>query len=131
LKNEENIGLTKLENWKVFAIKTMRQIYLVSEVVSSISREKNVWGYGAAGRATMWVNACKMNYLGAMVDSSPLRVGKLMPGTHTPIVYPEALKMHPPDYIIVTAWNYFDIIRAKEWYKEYGSFQFQNRVLPE
>jgi SAM-dependent methyltransferase len=118
LKNEATAGLTTIENWKIFASKTMRQIYLVSEVVSSLANEKHVWGYGAAGRATMWVNACKMKYLGAMVDSSPLRVGKLMPGTHTPIVYPEALKVNPPDYILVTAWNYFDIIRGKEaWYK--------------
>ena len=77
-----------------------------------------MWGYGAAGRATMWVNACKLNCLDAMVDSSPLRAGRLMPGTYTPIVFPESLKVKPPDYILVTAWNYFDIIRRKEsWYE--------------
>jgi len=28
----------------------------------------------------MWVNATGMDYLEAMVDASPLRAGKLMPG---------------------------------------------------
>jgi hypothetical protein len=40
-----------------------------------------------------------------------------MPGTHTPIVFPESLRVNPPDYILVTAWNYFDQIKRKEsWY---------------
>jgi methylation protein EvaC len=65
----------------------------------------------------MWVNACEMSYLEAVVDSSPLRAGGLMPGTHTPIVFPAALKRNPPEYIFVTAWNYADLIRSKEdWY---------------
>ena len=65
----------------------------------------------------MWVNACKMNYLEAIADASPLRAGRLMPGTHTPIVFPDALRVNPPDYILVTAWNYFDTIKNKEaWY---------------
>jgi hypothetical protein len=59
-----------------------------------------------------------MDYLEAMVDSSPLRAGRLMPGTHTPIVFPEALRQNPPHYIFVTAWNYLEGIRKKEsWYK--------------
>jgi methylation protein EvaC len=73
-----------------------------------------MWGYGAAGKATMWVNACDMNYLEALVDASPLRYGKLMPGTHTPIVSPDEFKRHQPDYVFVSAWNYLDAIRANE-----------------
>jgi methylation protein EvaC len=58
-----------------------------------------------------------MTYLDAMVDASPLRAGKLMPGTHTPIVFPTELRKHPPDYIFVTAWNYVDAIRQNEsWF---------------
>jgi SAM-dependent methyltransferase len=109
LGQEQAAGLTELESW--------RKLHVVSEVVSSLGKSKQIWGYGAAGRATMWVNACKMDYLKAMVDESPLRAGRLMPGTHTPIVFPDALRINPPDYILVTAWNYFDIIRKKEtWF---------------
>jgi methylation protein EvaC len=59
-----------------------------------------------------------MNYLGAVVDASRLRAGKLMPGTHTPIVSPEAFQKNPPGHVFVTAWNYPDVIRAKEsWFR--------------
>ena len=50
-----------------------------------LAERSRIWAYGAAGKATLWLNACDMDYLEAMVDASPLRAGKLMPGVHTPI----------------------------------------------
>ena len=79
-----------------------------------LSQGASLWAYGAAGKATMWVNACEMDYLEAVVDASPLRYGKLMPGTHTPIVSPDEFKQAAPDYVFVSAWNYLDAIRAGE-----------------
>jgi methylation protein EvaC len=65
----------------------------------------------------MWVNACEMDYLQGMVDASPLRAGKLMPGTHTPILFPSEFEKARPDYVFITAWNYAGVITAKEgWY---------------
>jgi methylation protein EvaC len=59
-----------------------------------------------------------MGYLGGMVDASPLRAGKLMPGTHTPIVFPDRFKEAAPDLVFITAWNYAPGITAKEsWYR--------------
>jgi hypothetical protein len=87
--------------------------------MEKLSQTTEIWGYGAAGKATMWVNAAEMTWLRAMVDASPLRAGKLMPGTHTPIVSPEEFRRGPaPDYVVVTAWNYLDAIRRTEqWYE--------------
>lgn len=117
LSGEKALGLTTVETWQEFSRATQRQIHVVKETLENLGKDKRIWGYGAAGRATMWVNACKMNYLEAIVDASPLRAGRLMPGTHTPIVFPDALRVNPPDFILVTAWNYFDTIRSKEaWY---------------
>ncbi len=118
LDYEKSLGLTTLDTWRTFSQTVMRKINVVKEVLGNLSASNRIWGYGAAGRATMWVNACKMDYLEAIVDSSPLRSGRLMPGTHTPIVYPEALRQDPPDYIFVTAWNYAQTICTKEqWFK--------------
>jgi SAM-dependent methyltransferase len=118
LRCEQAAGMHSPETWKRFAEQSRRQIRVVAEVFGNLSRGGTIWAYGAAGKATMWVNACKMRYLGAVVDSSPLRAGKLMPGTHTPIVFPDKLKECAPDYIFVTAWNYADQIRSKEgWFQ--------------
>lgn len=117
LSKEKAMALTEVETWQQFSKITQRQIHVVKETLANLGKNKRIWGYGAAGRATMWVNACQMNYLEAIADASPLRAGRLMPGTHTPIVFPDALRVNPPDYVLVTAWNYFDTIKSKEsWY---------------
>ena len=118
MEYEKNCKITDPETWNNFGTFSKKKIDIAKEVYGAISKTKTIWAYGAAGKATMWVNACEMNYLGAVVDSSPLRAGKFMAGTHTPVVFPEEMKKSPPDHIFVTAWNYADLIRSKEsWFK--------------
>jgi len=118
VRYEERTRLNHPETWHAFGRTITRKIDVVRETLGRLSRTSRLWGYGAAGKATLWVNACAMTYLEAMVDASPLRAGRLMPGTHTPIVLPERLKDNPPDYVFVTAWNYADGIREKEaWFR--------------
>ena len=104
--------------WHGFGSHVQRKIDIVKNTLTDLSKNARIWGYGAAGKATLWVNACGLTFLEAMVDASPLRAGKLMPGTHTPIVFPDELKKNPPDYIFITAWNYADVIRNNEpWFE--------------
>lgn len=115
---EKAQGLAEPSTWRTFGERAHRGIQVVAETFGRLSRHASVWAYGAAGKATMWVNACDMSYLGGVVDASPLRAGKLMPGTHTPIVFPDKLRESPPDYIFVSAWNYVENIRSQEkWYR--------------
>jgi SAM-dependent methyltransferase len=117
LAEEERQGLADPATWLAFGAGIGRKIEIVRETMGRLARESRIWGYGAAGKATLWVNAAGMDYLEAVVDASPLRAGRLMPGTHTPIVPPGALREGPPDYVFVTAWNYAALIRSKEaWY---------------
>ncbi|HYW55303.1 MAG TPA: class I SAM-dependent methyltransferase [Dongiaceae bacterium] len=114
---EEEKKLADPATWHAFAAESLRRIAVVRDVYGALAGRKRIWGYGAAGKATMWVNVCEMPYLEAVVDASPLRAGKLMPGTHSPIVFPEEMRKRPPDVVFVTAWNYADHIRAKEgWF---------------
>ena len=118
LAAEAAMKITDPETWNRFGIDSKRKIDVVRETFGAISKNKKIWAYGAAGKATMWVNACKMDYLVGVVDGSPLRAGKFMAGTHTPVVFPDEMKKNPPDHIFVTAWNYAEHIRAKEsWFR--------------
>ena len=111
---EAEAGLNEVATWDRFADDCRRRIAAFGHTMRRLSQTASLWAYGAAGKATMWVNACEMDYLEAVVDASPLRFGKLMPGTHTPIVSPEQFKRAAPDYVFVSAWNYLDAIRANE-----------------
>ncbi len=115
---EEKMRISDPETWNTFGQLSFRKINIVKETFGALSKTKKIWAYGAAGKATMWINACGMNYLGAVVDASPFRAGKLIAGTHTPVVFPEEFKNNPPDHMFVTAWNYADHIKTKEnWFK--------------
>jgi SAM-dependent methyltransferase len=111
---EEANSLNEPSTWDRFADACRRRIDVFGDTMQRLSSQASIWGYGAAGKATMWVNACGMSYLGGMVDASPLRYGKFMPGTHTPIVSPDEFRQHKPEYVFVSAWNYLDAIRGNE-----------------
>lgn len=115
---EDAARLNDPATWRDFGSRVQRKIDIVKMTLGRLSASSRIWAYGAAGKATLWLNACDLTFLEAVVDASPLRAGKLMPGTHTPIVFPDALRESPPDYIFVTAWNYADVIRGNEpWYE--------------
>jgi novobiocin biosynthesis protein NovU/D-mycarose 3-C-methyltransferase len=116
---EERLGITEAAVWHEFSRRARRTIDVVSSVLGGLREGHRIWGYGAAGKATMWVNACGLDFLEAVVDASPLRAGKFMPGTHTPIVLPELFRQaEPPSMVLVTAWNYLEAIsRSESWYE--------------
>lgn len=65
--------------------------------------------YGASGRATVWFNQFPELEFQAVIDDSPLRQGKFVPGVGWPIV---SWSDRPKgDCILITAWNYADQIR--------------------
>jgi SAM-dependent methyltransferase len=111
---ERATGLNDPATWDRFAADCRRRIDAFGQTMRRLSETAEIWAYGAAGKATMWVNMCEMDYLKAVVDASPLRAGRLMPGTHTPIVSPDEFKRAEPDYVFASAWNYLPAIRANE-----------------
>jgi methylation protein EvaC len=72
--------------------------------------------YGAAGRATVLLNYCQLgtDLIDYVVDVSPLRFGKLVPGVLVPIVHPDVFRENNPDYALLTAWNYEAEVRRNE-----------------
>lgn len=117
MRAEEEAGLLQLETWLQFGKEVTHRIDIIGRTLRDLSANNRIWAYGASGRASMWLNSCRLDFVERIVDASPLRAGTLMPGTHTPVVLPEEFRNDPPDYVVVTAWNYFDTIRENEsWF---------------
>lgn len=91
-----------------------------------IERKRNsrtLSGYGAAGRATTLLNFCKIDnsMMEYIVDASPFRFGRYVPGVRIPIVPPSTLAERPTDDCLITAWNYrVEIIDKEQVYLERG-----------
>jgi len=68
---------------------------------------KTVAGYGAAAKGNTLINYCGIgtDLLSMIADRSPAKQDMLSPGSHIPIVSPEALLEARPDYVLILPWN--------------------------
>ncbi len=68
---------------------------------------KSVAGYGAAAKGNTIMNyaGVRPDLLPFICDAAPAKIGKLMPGSHIPILAPAALRENRPDYLIILPWN--------------------------
>ena len=66
-----------------------------------------VAGYGAAAKGNTLLNFCGVTGtdLAVVADRNPHKQGKLLPGTHIPVVSPEELMRRRPDYVLILPWN--------------------------
>lgn len=69
--------------------------------------------YGAAGRATVYLNQLPELNVRAVVDGSPHRIGHWVPGRALEIVPPAVFDREPPPVTLLTAWNHAADIRAQ------------------
>jgi hypothetical protein len=76
---------------------------------------KRVVGYGAAAKANTMLNYCGIgpDLIQYVVDSTPDKVGKYLPGSRIPIHGVPDLEVDQPDVIIILAWNWAKQIAAK------------------
>ena len=74
----------------------------------------SVCGYGAPAKLTTLTYAFKTNMDGIdfVIEDAPLKIGRLTPGTHRPIVSSKAVPKDP-SYCVLFAWNFADPIVEK------------------
>jgi SAM-dependent methyltransferase len=69
--------------------------------------------YGAAARATVYLNQMGALPIDYIVDGSPLRAGKFVPGLGIPVLSPEVFEQDRPETTLITAWNHAADIMAR------------------
>ena len=123
LHREEQEGFGQLEHYLSFSgrvIYVKRQLLLF--LISTKEAGKTIAGYGAPAKGNTLLNYCgiRTDFLDFTVDRSPHKQGKFLPGTHIPILSPDAIKLHKPDYLLILPWNIKDEVmeqmaHIREW----------------
>lgn len=85
---------------------------------------KKIVAYGAAAKGNTMLNYCGIkgtDLIEFVVDASPHKQGKYLPGSHIPIVSKERINEEKPSFIIIFPWNIRnEIIAELESTREWG-----------
>ena len=133
LENEEKFGVKEIRTYIEFQKKVEKSKKTIQEFFKNAKNErKKIVCYGAAAKGNTVLNFCKIGNedIDYVVDISPHKQGKFLPGTHIPIFSPEKIKETKPDYIIILAWNLKEeIMKQINFIREWnGKFVF---LIPE
>ena len=108
LAAEEAAGLFDLKTYRAFNDDVLEtKLSLLQFLINANRAGKSVAGYGAPAKGNTLLNYCgiKPDMVKFTVDRSPHKVGKYLPGTHIPVLAPEAIFQEKPDFILILPWN--------------------------
>ncbi len=114
LEEERALGMAGLGYYRGFAEAVGALRAELREVVEGLRAEgKRLAGYGAAAKGTVLLSytGVRLDYV---VDRSPHKQGRFVPGVKIPIRAPSALVEDPPDVVVILAWNVADEIVAQQ-----------------
>jgi SAM-dependent methyltransferase len=105
---EASSGVTTLEYYADFAGRVEDVKHgLLEFLIDARRRGRRTVGYGAPGKANTLLNYCgiRTDLLPYTVDRNPYKQGRFTPGTHIPILSPDAINRTRPDYVLILPWN--------------------------
>lgn len=77
--------------------------------------DRVIAGYGAPAKATTLLNFCRMTgVLDHVIDTTPAKQGKYIPGTNIQILADDGERLEDVDTYLLLAWNYLPEILDKE-----------------
>jgi hypothetical protein len=108
LEREAAAGLHALEGYAGFAdaVSAVKR-ELLTFLLEAQASGKKVVGYGAPGKGNTMLNFCgvRPDLVSFTVDRNHHKHGRYLPGSHIPVLPPEAIDEARPDYIVVLPWN--------------------------
>ena len=121
---EQSAGFDQLEAYSRFAeqVKETKR-KLLEFLIHAKQNGKKIAAYGAAAKGNTLLNYCgiRTDFVEYVVDRSPYKQGKFLPGVRIPIYPPEQIRETRPDYLLILPWNLKDeVIKTSAYIREWG-----------
>lgn len=117
VETESARGLHGPQAWEAFAEKARGLRDALTDLLrSERDAGRLVAGYGAPAKGHTLLNFCGIGpeLLGFTVDKNPLKAGRWTPGSHIPILTPDAIEERKPDLLLILPWNLAEEIMEQE-----------------
>lgn len=116
IKKEEIGGYNHIGKYKKWAGLVDGLIKSLFTNVTALKQQGyKISAFAASAKGSTLLNSTKIDssIIDFIYDHTPEKVGKFSPGTGIPIVHPNKIIEHSPDYILILAWNFKDEIIGK------------------
>jgi len=108
IAEESEFGMREIDFYRGFQenAEKVKNDFL-SFLINQKEDGKTVVGYGAAAKGNTLLNfaGVKSDLIQYVVDRSPHKQGKYMPGSRIPIVGEDKFRSDSPDYVVIFPWN--------------------------
>lgn len=108
---ELDSGLLSPALHEKFASTALRTISGLQEwAVDRVALGRTIVAYGAAAKGNTLLNAADIDtrFISCVVDASPEKQGKFLPGSRIPVLAPATLGQLRPDDVLILPWNIRD-----------------------
>lgn len=121
--HEDERGLRRMSTYAAFgeAVKSVKR-ELLRFLIDARDAGHRIAAYGAAAKGNTLLNYCgvRTDLLDYVVDRSPHKQGRYLPGTRVPVHAPERITETRPDYVLILPWNLRDEVvgqmaHIREW----------------
>ena len=115
-EREKSFGLGEMETYRAFSERTKAaKRDLLSFLIDVNERGESVVCYGAAAKGVTLMNFCGLgsDMVDYVVDKSPHKQGRFIPGANVAIHPPSRIFETRPDYVMILPWNISDEVRKE------------------
>jgi len=112
-EKEKKSGMLEMDYYTDFQHKADKLKYeLLQFLITQKQKNQLVLGYGAAAKGNTFLNYCgiKPDLLPSVIDASPYKQGRFLPGSHIPVHNESLIKKLKPAFILILPWNIKDEI---------------------
>ncbi|MFP5363729.1 MAG: methyltransferase domain-containing protein [Thermoleophilia bacterium] len=123
LQRERAAGLEDVQTYLDFGGRVAADKRQILALLIELKRAGNaIAGYGAAAKGNTLLNYCGIgrDFIDFTCDANPHKQQHVLPGTHIPILSPDAIAQRRPDVVLILPWNIKDEVmqqlsHIREW----------------
>lgn len=117
VEEETAAGLDRFETFAQFGdgvLGLKRDLWNLLDNLAADGQKIAAYGAPAKGSTLLSFFGIGPDTVPYIADKSPLKQGRVTPGTHIPVVSPAHIQEDKPDYMLLLAWNFADEIMAQQ-----------------
>lgn len=138
IEKEKSAGVNELNFYSGFQNKIDKIKYgTLTFLIEEKKKGKKIIGYGAAAKGNTLFNYCGIkgtDIIQFVIDASPHKQNKFLPGSHIPVVSESEINKIKPDYVIIIPWNLKEEIShqlsyIREWQGKFVIFLPETQIF--